>query len=132
MLSSLSPTVVAGIVLLAASAVLLFRSGVILSELRMARRVFLYLALLRSLVPIGLLLQMLLARARGRSTRLLRKRYRSVRRREWRRFISRYFEPTAAAPAGAEQVALALVCAFAGCAVLLLSLTPPEAVVARM
>ncbi len=123
---------VAATLLLAASAVLLLRSGVILSELRVARRIFLFLTMARALLPLGLFLQMMLASARGRSTRLLRKRYRSVRRRQWRRFIDKYFEPTEAAPASAEQVALALVFAFAGSAVFLFTFTPSDAVAARL
>ena len=111
---------------------LLLRSGVILSELRVARRIFLFVTMARALLPLGLFLQILLAGARGRSTRLLRKRYRSVRRREWRRFVNKYFEPTEPAPASAEQVALALVFAFAGCAVFLFTFTPSDAVAARL
>lgn len=122
----------AAALLLVGSAVLLVRSGVLLSELQVFGRLFLFGGLLHALAPPLLTAKILAARLRGRSTRLLRKRYRSLRRRAWRRFVLQYFAPVEARPASAERVALALLCAFAGFGLFLINYTPSEAVVARL
>jgi hypothetical protein len=120
------------VILLAASAVLLFSSGLVLSELRIARRISMLFELAWALLAPQLLFEMGLARLRGRPTRLVRKRYRSLLKRAWRRCVDRFFAAEEAVPVSLQKVGLALMFAFAGAAVILLSFSPNEAVAARL
>jgi hypothetical protein len=105
--------------LLTASAVLLFRSRAIVAHLAIWHQLAALWHLARAFLPAWFLTQLVAARWRGRSTRLVRKRYRSLRRRALRRAVTRFFAAAEPTPEQRTQFAASLACALAGGAILL-------------
>lgn len=107
--------------LLAASLVFFFRSRAVVAHLQFLRPVAVLINLGRAWFPLWFAREVLDARLRGRSTRLVRKRYRSLRRRALRRSVEKFFQTSEPAPAHRHQFALAVLCLVAGFATVLLT-----------
>lgn len=117
---SIAPfSTVAAAGLLTAGALLLLRSRAIVAHLAIWHRLAALWHLARALLPARFLTQLMAARWRGRSTRLVRKRYRSLRRRALRRAVTQFFVAAEPTPQQRTQFAASLACALAGGAILL-------------
>lgn len=108
--------------LLGASLVFFFRSRTVVAHFQFMRPVAVLWKLGRAYFPLWFAREVLGARLRGRSTRLVRKRYRSLRRRALRRGVEQFFQqPSEPAPAHRHQFALAVLCLLGGFATVLLT-----------
>lgn len=105
--------------LLAASAVFLFRGRSVLAHVEFLRPVVVLLRLSAALFPLWFAREVIHARLNGRSTRLIRKRYRSLRRRALRRSVEEFFTVSEPGVWHRQQFAAGVFCAAAACAMVL-------------
>ncbi len=117
---------IAAIVLLSASAFHLFKSGVVFAQLQLWRQVGAYGDMARALLPPWFVREMITARLRGRSTRLVRKRYRSLRRRALRRNIHEFVLAAEPLPVDSKQLGRGMLCALGGFAAIVFTVSPPN------
>lgn len=108
--------------LLGVSAVFFFRARAVIAHFQFARPVWVLVRLGRAYFPLWFAREVLDARIQGRSTRLVRKRYRSLRRRALRRSVEQFFQqPSEPGPWHRQQFAFAVLCLMAGFATVFLT-----------
>lgn len=102
------------IALFATSVFFLYQSRAVLAQFHIWRQVSTLWQLLRALLPLWFVQELVRAQKSGQSTRLLLKRYRSLRRRALERTVEEFFETTEPKAADRARFAWGMLCAMAG------------------